>query len=188
MLPDMDEGWQPTAIPGVLRRRLVPHADDRGVLREAWRASWTSGLGIEPIAQANHTATRAGALRGMHFHERQTDLWVVLRGNAHVCLADLRSLPSDQTAGRPNTLSLELTDGDCLLIPTRVAHGLWAISDVRLLYMVTAEYDGTDEHGFAWNDATAGLHWPEGTPLISERDRTAPDLADAVARLRAQPS
>jgi dTDP-4-dehydrorhamnose 3,5-epimerase len=54
---------------------------------------------------------------------------------------------------------------------------------VRLLYIVTAEYDGTDEHGFAWNDPTAGVAWPEGTPLLSERDRSAPSLPVALERL-----
>jgi dTDP-4-dehydrorhamnose 3,5-epimerase len=181
----MDEGWQPTAIPGVVHRTLTPHADARGALREAWRASWTAdldaGLGAGAIAQVNHTVTRAGALRGLHFHQRQSDMWVVLDGRAHVGLADLRGV-----LGRGHsvpTLSLELTSGECLFIPPLVAHGLWALTDVSLLYLVTQEYDGSDEHGFAWNDPTAAVGWPDGTPLLSERDRTAPDLIDVVERM-----
>jgi dTDP-4-dehydrorhamnose 3,5-epimerase len=179
----MDQGWQNTKIAGVLRRSLVGHEDERGLLRETWRASWTADLGIGPIAQANHTATRAGALRGLHFHQRQTDIWVVLDGDAHVGLVDLRPMLAGEPDAAPVPLSLELPRGDCLLIPIGVAHGLWAVSDVRLLYIVTAEYDGTDEHGFAWNDPTAGVAWPEGTPLLSERDRSAPSLPVALERL-----
>jgi dTDP-4-dehydrorhamnose 3,5-epimerase len=182
----MDQGWQSTVIAGVVRRSLVSHADERGVLREAWRASWTADLGIGPIAQANHTATRAGALRGLHFHERQTDIWVVLEGDAHVGLVDIRPMVAGQPDAAPVPLSLELSSGDCLLIPIGVAHGLWALSDVRLLYIVTAEYDGHDEHGFAWDDAAAGVGWPDGTPLLSERDRSAPSLQIALERLRAE--
>jgi dTDP-4-dehydrorhamnose 3,5-epimerase len=173
----MDEGWQPTDLPGVLRRRLVAHADDRGALREAWRESWTESFDTA-IAQVNHTLTRAGALRGLHFHQRQSDIWVVLDGRAQVGLADLRGV-----LGRGHTvptLSIELTSGDCLFIPQLVAHGLWALTDVSLLYLVTQELDGSDEHGFAWNDPMAAVPWPEGVPLLSERDRAAPDLMDVV--------
>jgi dTDP-4-dehydrorhamnose 3,5-epimerase len=187
MLRAMDQRWQITDIAGVLRRTLVRHEDERGVLREAWRASWTADLAIGPIAQANDTATKAGALRGLHFHRRQTDIWVVLEGDAHVGLVDIRPMLAGEPGARPLPLSLELSSGDCLLIPTDVAHGLWAISDVRLLYIVTAEYDGSDEHGFAWNDPTAGVSWPGGAPLLSDRDRLAPALAAAIEGLGADP-
>ena len=185
MLARMDQGWQQTPLPGVLRRALVPHADERGMVREAWRAAWLADLDIDLLAQANHTISRAGALRGLHFHERQTDTWVVLDGRGHVGLADIR----DQLAGRSDTvptLSLELSSGDCVLIPVGVAHGLWALTDVSLLYLVTTEYDGTDEHGFAWNDPEAGVAWPEGEPLLSDRDRAAPPLAEAIRRGRSR--
>ena len=118
------------------------------------------------------------------FHLRQADLWVVLDGRAQVGLADIRALLAGDEGARPSTLSLELTAGDCLLIPIGVAHGLWALTDVSLLYLVTAEYDATDEHGLAWNDPTAGLAWPAGAPLLSERDSAAPSLAEAVRRAR----
>lgn len=176
-----------TAIEGVLRRTLERHEDERGVLRETWRASWTAELGVGLTVQANHTATRAGALRGLHFHQRQTDIWVMLGGDAVVGLVDIRPMLVGEPGATPTTLSLTVTSDDCLLIPPGVGHGLWSLRDVRLLYIVTAEYDGTDEHGFAWNDPTAGVHWPEGTPLLSDRDRAAPNLLEAVARLRAGP-
>jgi dTDP-4-dehydrorhamnose 3,5-epimerase len=183
MLAAMDQAWQPTTLPGVMRRSLVPHTDPRGTLREAWRASWLADLGLARLAQANHTVSRAGALRGLHFHLRQTDIWVVLDGTGHVALVDIR----DQLAGGHQpapTLSIELASGDCLLIPAGVAHGLWALTDVSLLYLVTAEYDASDEHGFAWDDPTAGVDWPAGSPILSERDRSAPPLAESVTRAR----
>ncbi len=182
----MDEGWQPTALPGVMRRTLVRHDDPRGTLREAWRASWLADLDLPALAQANHTISRAGALRGLHFHLRQTDIWVVLDGRAHVGLADIRDLLDGATDKAP-TLSLELTSGDCLVIPVGVAHGLWALTDVSLLYLVTEEYDGSDEQGFAWNDLTAGVSWPGGDPVLSERDRSAPTMEEAIRRGRSRP-
>jgi dTDP-4-dehydrorhamnose 3,5-epimerase len=50
---------------------------------------------------------------------------------------------------------------------------------------VTNEYDGTDELGFAWDDPDAAVAWPEREPILSDRDRANPPLADLVARLRA---
>src|SRR5687767_15711465 len=50
------------------------------------------------------------------------------------------------------TLFRSLMAGDAVLIPPGVAHGLLALQDVKLLYLVSSEYDGTDENGFAWND------------------------------------
>jgi dTDP-4-dehydrorhamnose 3,5-epimerase len=184
MLARMEQGWRPTSMPGVMRRSLVPHDDPRGTLREAWRASWLADLQLDSLAQANHTVSRAGALRGVHFHLRQTDIWVLLDGRGDVGLADIRDLLAGGSGPAP-TLNLELTSGDCLVIPVGVAHGLWALTGVSLLYLVTAEYDATDEHGFAWNDPAAAIPWRSGTPILSERDRSAPALADAVARARA---
>lgn len=116
----------------------------------------------------------------MHFHLRQTDMWLLLEGTAHVCLADLRN----RLAGGSDPIE-QLAEtyfpGDVVLIPEGVAHGFRALAPVALLYIVTNEYDGTDEHGFAWNDAEAGLEWPPGQPILSERDAAAPTLLETVA-------
>lgn len=183
ILTAMDDGWRPTLISGVLRRSLMPHADERGELREAWRASWSRAVNAGAILQVNHTRTRAGALRGLHFHRRQTDFWVLLEGRAHIGLVDIRDM-LDGGAATGQRAELELTVGDCVLIPNGVGHGLWALTDVSLLYLVDAEYDGTDEHGFAWDDPTAAVKWPAGTPALSERDRGALSLLEAVRRAR----
>jgi dTDP-4-dehydrorhamnose 3,5-epimerase len=59
-----------------------------------------------------------------------------------------------------------------------------------MLYLVTNEYDGADELGFAWDDPAVGVPWPavaatpDGRPILSDRDRTNPSLAELVARLR----
>ncbi len=68
------------------------------------------------------------------------------------------------------------------MIPPGVAHGFLAIDPVSLLYLVTNEYDGTDEHGFAWDDPLAALEWPTDSPILSVRDSSAPSLEEAVRR------
>jgi dTDP-4-dehydrorhamnose 3,5-epimerase len=174
-------------IAGVMRRSVQVHTDVRGSFGELWRASSTAPLNAGSFVQANLSQSKVGVLRGVHFHLRQKDMWVVLEGRAHVCLVDLR----DRLAGGPTpplAVAEEYQAGDAVLIPEGVAHGFWALDPVSLLYLVTNEYDGTDEHGFAWNDPDAAAEWPAGVPTLSERDAAAPSLGDAIASAQAQSS
>ena len=175
----MAHDWLPTALLGVMRRSVQMHDDVRGSFGEIWRASSTATLTAESFVQANLSRSEEGVLRGVHFHLRQKDMWVVLEGRAHVCLVDLR----DRLAGGstpPLAVAEVYEPGDAVLIPEGVAHGFWALDPVSLLYLVTNEYDGTDEHGFAWNDPDAAAEWPAGVPTLSERDAAAPSLAEAI--------
>jgi dTDP-4-dehydrorhamnose 3,5-epimerase len=80
------------------------------------------------------------------------------------------------------------------VIPAGVAHGFLALEPLDLLYLVTNEYDGSDELGFAWDDPAVGVPWPtvpgtpDGRPILSERDQSNPSLAELVARLAGQSS
>ena len=174
----MPPDWIATAIEGVARRTLPAHVDERGSLRELWRTSWSVSGSNAHFVQANLSHSTAGVLRGMHFHLRQADLWVVLRGRAHVAVVDLRARLSGSR--ETPTLTMELAAGDAVFIPERVAHGFWALEDLDLLYLVTNEYDGTDELGFAWNDADAAVTWPGAAPLLSPRDQANQSLAEAL--------
>jgi dTDP-4-dehydrorhamnose 3,5-epimerase len=75
-------------------------------------------------------------------------------------------------------------------IPAGVAHGFLALEPLELVYLVTNEYDGSDELGFAWDDPLAAVPWPAtpgttaGRPIVSERDRSNPSLRALVDRLR----
>lgn len=169
--------WLPTEIDGVMRRSAAALTDERGAFTELWRASQTRELAGEAFVQANVSRSREGVLRGMHFHRRQADLWMLLEGRALAATTDLRTLMGEGR-GQARSQVIELTPGDSLYIPPLVAHGFWAIEETVLLYLVSNEYDGTDEHGFAWDDATAAIEWPAGQPILSERDRTNPTLGE----------
>ena len=84
----------------------------------------------------------------------------------------------------------ELAADETVVIPTGVAHGFLALEPLELLYLVTNEYDGTDELGFAWDDPVVGVPWPhvtgtpDGRPILSDRDITNPPLAELVDQLR----
>jgi dTDP-4-dehydrorhamnose 3,5-epimerase len=122
----------------------------------------------------------------MHLHDHQDDLWIVLEGRAHVAIVDLRTMIAGTAAG-PIGDAFELGPGSAVYIPRGVAHGFLALEALTLAYLVTDEYDGTDEHGFAWNDPLAAVPWPAAAVVLSDRDRALAGLEVAVddARQRA---
>lgn len=148
----------------------------------------TTQLGDDEFVQANLSRSRSGVLRGMHFHRRQVDLWVLVEGRAVVVTTDLRPLlnstPLDRPEGPIRSQLLTLEPGDSLYIPRLVAHGFWAPEEMALVYLVSNEYDASDELGFAWNDPAVGIDWPDRQPTLSERDLQNPPLAEALAGLR----
>ena len=185
-----------SVIRGVRWGAVARHADGRGSFRELWRAGWFPDLAEadspEPrFAQANLSTSAAGVLRGLHLHRRQLDFWVVAAGRAWVALVDARPLLRG-TGDRPIVETREVAADATVTIPAGVAHGFLAIEPLQLAYFVTAEYDGTDELGFAWDDPLAAIPWPvvrgttDGRPILSDRDRANPSLAELVERLRAE--
>ena len=163
-------------IDGVKIVGLEIRADARGSFVEYFRQSW---LPTDHAAlQGNVSHSLSGVLRGMHFHRRQWDYWFVVSGMAFVALVDLRGgSPTERSI-----MTLRLTEGDPrgLFIPPGVAHGFFAESDLVLVYLNDRYFDGSDEFGFAWNDPGLGFDWPSGEPILSDRDRANPSLAEAL--------
>jgi dTDP-4-dehydrorhamnose 3,5-epimerase len=183
-----------SVLPGVQWGAIARHADLRGSFRELWRASadfdlaprWT-GAADAHFVQANLSTSAVGVLRGLHYHRRQLDYWVVASGRALVALVDVR--PAVAGSGPAVVETRELGADGTVTIPTGVAHGFLAIEALELIYLVTNDYDGSDELGFAWDDPAVGVPWPacptpDGRPILSERDQANPPLTGLLARLR----
>src|SRR5919108_382998 len=123
---------------------LERHEDDRGWFTELRRDSALP----KPTVQTNLSFSRAGVIRGLHFHERgQDDLFACLRGTARVVVLDTESGATySEDIGDENPVAL--------YIPGRHAHGFEALTDVLFCYHVTEEYDAADpdEHEIAWDD------------------------------------
>lgn len=153
-----------TSIPGVDLFPRSPYEDGRGRFVEIFRTNELP----DGFVQANHSTSKRGVLRGLHYHRNQADLWYLIAGRAQVALVDLRA-----GSGNPpvETLFLSAEEPAALYIPAGVAHGFAALTDVELLYFVTAEYDASDEYGIAWDDPQLAIPWELTDPVLSERDR-----------------
>jgi dTDP-4-dehydrorhamnose 3,5-epimerase len=161
-------------IPGVWLVRLESFGDLRGRFMETWRASWLPFAA--PMVQGNRSESAPRVLRGLHYHRRQADLWYVQSGRVTTTLLDTR-------VGSPTEglhISLQQGSGEevAVYIPEGVAHGFYAHDQVVMTYLVTNEYDGSDEYGVAWDDPDLAVAWPEASPILSERDIRNPRLRD----------
>ncbi len=159
-----------SAIDGV---RIVTR-DVYGDLRGRFCEIFRTGSMPETFVQCNHSRSAAGVLRGLHYHRHQADLWYVPAGRAQVGLADLR-----RRGGTPvtETFVLDAAEPTTVFIPSGVAHGYLALTELDVIYWVTSEYDPSDEHGVAWNDPTLAIPWRiDAEPVLSERDAKNPNL------------
>ena len=154
-----------TKIQGVVVTQLDRAPDNRGFFSEVARRSADPA----PFVQLNHSFSKRGVLRGLHYHRDQADLWYVVRGRAQIALVDLRD---DRRI--VETLVVSDEEPTSVYIPPGVAHGYLALTDLDLIYLVTHEYDGSDEHGVAWDDPALAIPWENTEPELSDRDRNNP--------------
>lgn len=148
-------------------------ADSRGFFTETWRRSWLPKA--REMVQGNMSFSKAGVLRGLHYHLRQADLWFVPTGDVLAVLFDFRA--GSPTYMRAARFQLGDASRQALYIPPGVAHGFYARSDSFMTYLVDEYYDGADELGIRWDDPAVGVDWGVGDPIVSERDRQNPLLA-----------
>jgi dTDP-4-dehydrorhamnose 3,5-epimerase len=176
---------RPQAIPDVLLIEPARHGDARGFFSEVWKRSTLAAAGITAdFVQDNHSFSRdAGVLRGLHFQRpphAQGKLVRVTRGRILDVVVDIRE--GSPTFGQHVTAELSATNWYQIWVPRGFAHGFLTLEpDTEVLYKVDAEYAHEADGGIAWNDPALGIAWPlpPGGPLLSEKDRAAPCLADA---------
>src|SRR5438093_1972823 len=143
---------------------LRAFGDGRGWFAELARLR---GLPKQP-RQTNVSFSRAGTIRGLHYHERgQDDLFVCLQGRARVVALDREN---------GKTFCEDIGEGNfaAVYVPGNLAHGFEALTDVLMLYHVTEEYDSADpdEHQLPWNDPRVVQLWSTTSPTLSERDQS----------------
>jgi dTDP-4-dehydrorhamnose 3,5-epimerase len=152
-------------IEGLVRIPLRRFDDERGWFMELRRET----LMPNPTVQTNVSFSRAGTIRGLHYHERgQDDLFACLQGTARVVVLD---------RGTGEVFTEDIGDDNpvAVYIPGRHAHGFEALTDLLFCYHVTEEYDPADpdEHAVPWDDPRVRDVWSTTSPILSERDLTA---------------
>ena len=170
----------PTRLPGPILLAPRVHADARGFFAETYRQSTWSEAGVDvDFVQDNHSRSRRGTLRGMHFQTDpgQAKLIRCARGRILDVVVDLRR--SSPTFGEWETAELDDESMRQLFVPVGFAHGFLVLSDVAdVAYKCSSYFDGATEAGIAFDDPGVGIEWPDMELIVSERDRTAPRLAE----------
>jgi dTDP-4-dehydrorhamnose 3,5-epimerase len=171
----------PTEIQGVVLIEPTVHGDERGFLLETFRDSEMQSLGIEvDFVQDNQSRSDAGVLRGVHMQRGQAKLVRCPRGRIFDVAVDLR--PDSPTYKRWEGYELDDVDHRQLFIPAGFGHGFCVLSETAdVLYRLSSYYDPDLERGVAWDDPEIAVRWPISDPILSERDRNAPSLADLAA-------
>jgi dTDP-4-dehydrorhamnose 3,5-epimerase len=173
----------PTEIEGVVLIEPTVHGDERGFLVETFRDSEMHNLGIEvDFVQDNQSRSGARVLRGIHMQRGQAKLVRCPRGRIFDVAVDLR--PDSPTYKRWEGYELDDVDHRQLFIPAGFGHGFCVLSEVAdVLYRLSSYYDPDLERGIAWDEPEIKVHWPISDPILSERDRSAPTLAELSTSL-----
>ena len=175
--------FSPGPIEGLLIIEPRVYADDRGFFMESFKASDFAAAGIPgPFVQDNHSRSRRGTLRGLHFQREpyaQGKLVRVTRGAVWDVAVDLR--PGSPSFAKWYGLALSERNYLMFWIPPGFAHGFVALEDdSELQYKCTAEYHAPSDAGIRWNDPDLAITWPIKDVLISPKDARLPYLKDII--------
>ena len=162
-------------IDGVYITTLTAYGDDRGRFMETFRKEWFPQVSWDKM-QSNRSDSKAGVLRGLHYHFKQIDYWYVVKGTIRAGLVDLR--PSSPTYLQSASVDMGDNNAVGLFIPVGVAHGFSALTDCTLTYIVNNYYDGADEFGIKYNDPQVAINWGVDSPSLSGRDQQNPLIKD----------
>ncbi len=170
-------------IPGVAVLEPRVFSDERGFFFESYNWNVLAGLGIEDhFVQDNHSLSRRGVLRGLHYQVRncQAKLVRAIRGEIFDVAVDLRK--SSPAFGRWSGIRLSASNMLQFYIPAGLAHGFLVLSDeAEVLYKASDFYAPEHERCILWNDPDLAIKWPlECEPVLSPKDArgTAFKLAD----------
>jgi dTDP-4-dehydrorhamnose 3,5-epimerase len=174
-----------TKLDGVVLLEPRPHGDERGFMVETYRRDAWGELGVDvEFVQHNHSRSAKNTLRGLHFQTEpgQAKLVRCPRGAIFDVAVDLRR--DSPTYGGWEGHVLDDERHRQLFVPAGFGHGFAVLSDIAdVTYLLSSTYDPATESGIAWNDPDVGVEWPLEDPLLSERDKTAPRLAEVAETL-----
>ena len=164
-----------TPIDGLLTIEPKIFADPRGMFYEVYSESKYEEHGISCFVQDNHSISKKGVVRGLHYQVNpgQNKLVRVTRGEIFDVAVDIRK--QSPTYGKWWGLSLSETNNFQLYIPIGFAHGFCVLSEsAEVLYKCSDYYSPENERGILWNDPDLAIDWPVKDPILSEKDAVSP--------------
>jgi len=168
--------FTPTSIPDVILIEPIVHGDERGFFLETYRKTLFEQAGIlADFVQNNHSGSRQGTLRGLHYQIRQPQgkLIRTIAGEIFDVVVDLRR--SSPTFMRWAGTRISAANKYMLWIPEGFAHGFYVLSErAEIEYMTTDYYAPEWERCLKWDDPDVGIEWPlniGGDPILSDKDR-----------------
>ena len=172
--------FTPTPIPGAVLIDIEPRTDERGYFARAWDNDEFAAHGIDPtIAQMNtsHTLT-AGTFRGFHWNPAPLGEAKTVRctsGSVFDVIVDMRT--DSPTHRQWYGVELSAVNQRMLHIPAEVANGFLITSDhMTLLYTTTRTHLPGIEQGCRYDDPSLAIDWPRSVEIVSDKDRSWPDL------------
>ena len=174
-----------TRIPEVKILEPQVFGDERGFFMETWREDWFSTqVCARRFVQDNHSKSRQGILRGLHYQTEQTQgkLVRVVSGEVFDVAVDLRK--DSATFGHWVGVLLSAENKRQLWVPEGFAHGFYVTSEsAEFVYRCTDYYNPSAEHSVRWDDPDLAIEWPlvnGDQPLLAAKDAQGVWFKDAV--------
>ncbi len=174
---------RPLTIDGAWEITPAQHGDARGRFLEWYRFDYLAQAVGHPLrlAQANISVSARGVVRGIHFADvppGQAKHVTCVRGAVLDVIVDLRV--GSPTYGHWEGVRLDDVERRAVYIAEGIGHGFCALSDdATLTYLCSETYAPRREHAVHPLDLDLDIAWPVEAPLLSDRDKAAPMLAEA---------
>jgi dTDP-4-dehydrorhamnose 3,5-epimerase len=176
-----------TKLPGCFEIRPKVFADDRGRFVKVYHEQLFAERGlVSRWSEINYSTSRKNVLRGLHFQIPPADhakLVYCIVGRIIDVAVDLRV--GSPNFGKFHLFELDPEKANGAYLPRGMAHGFYVLSDTATLaYEVETVYSPAHDSGIRWD--SCGIPWPEMKPVLSEKDRKLPGLAEFVSPFRYQ--
>lgn len=182
-----------TGIEGLYIIEPTVFGDSRGFFMETWNKRDFQEIGLDmEFVQDNHSKSRKGVLRGLHFQTKNSQGKLVrcITGKVYDVAVDLRK--NSKTFGK--YYGIELSEDNKLMfyIPEGFAHGYLALTqEVEFLYKATNYYSPEYESGIIWNDEDINIEWPlkkygltEQDLILSEKDKKLQTFKEYIGEVQ----
>ena len=161
-----------TGIEGLYIIEPTIFGDDRGFFLESYNKKEFKEIGItDEFVQDNHSKSKKGVLRGLHFQTKhsQGKLVRVIRGSVFDVAVDLRK--GSKTFGKWFGVELSAENKKMFFIPENFAHGFLTLEEeTEFVYKCTDFYYPEYDSGIIWNDKSIGINWDLGKYNLKEKD------------------